>query len=63
MAFDGRRVQGDASLQANFIRDQLREEVRKIIEEAELIDEEEDELYGPKNRGDELPEDLRDSDE
>lgn len=60
VALDGRRVQGDASLQANFTRDQLREEVRKLIEEAERIDDEEDELYGPENRGDELPEGLRD---
>ena len=63
VALDGRRVQGDASLQANFTRDQLREGVRKIIDEAERIDEEEDELYGPENRGDELPEDLRDPDD
>lgn len=35
------------------------EEINKIFEEAEMIDNEEDEKYGKTNRGDELPEHLR----
>jgi hypothetical protein len=37
----------------------LEEEVRKLLEEAERIDAEEDALFGKGNRGDELPEELR----
>ena len=37
----------------------LEEEVRKLLEEAERVDAEEDALYGKGKRGDELPEELR----
>ena len=37
----------------------LEEEVRKLLEEAQRIDAEEDILYGKGKRGDELPEELR----
>lgn len=59
VALDGRRVPGNASLARNRTRAQLREEVKRIMEEAERIDAEEDEEYGRDRRGDELPEDLR----
>ena len=38
----------------------LRRNVRRLLEEAERVDAEEDERYGPDRRGDELPEALRD---
>lgn len=59
VALDGRRVPGNASLARNRTRAQLREEVQQILEEAERIDAEEDEEYGPDRRGDELPEELQ----
>lgn len=59
VALDGRRVQGDAALPANRTREQLQEEIQAILEEATAIDEQEDDEYGPENRGDELPEELR----
>jgi transposase len=59
VAIDGRRVQGDASLQQSRTREQIEKEVRRILEEAERIDCEEDEEYGEDQRGDELPKDLR----
>ena len=34
--------------------------MRRLLEEAERVDAEEDERYGPDRRGDELPEELRD---
>ena len=37
----------------------LTEEVKKLLEEAERVDAEEDALYGKGKRGDELPEELR----
>ena len=38
----------------------LRRNVERLFDEAERVDAEEDELYGPDRRGDELPEALRD---
>jgi transposase len=59
VALDGRRVAANASLQRNRTREALEREVAKILAEAERIDAEEDERYGPDRRGDELPEGLR----
>jgi len=59
VAIDGRRVKGDAALERNRTREQIRREVRRIVEEAERVDAEEDEECGPERRGDELPEQLR----
>jgi len=63
VALDGRRVQGDASLDQNRTREQIEDEIEDILEEAAEIDEEEDEEYGPENRGDELPEELREQED
>ncbi len=60
VALDGRRVQGDAALDQNRTREQIEVEIQDILDEAAKIDEEEDEEYGPENRGDELPADLQD---
>lgn len=59
VAVDGRRVKGNAALTRNRTREQIDKEVHRILEEAEQIDREEDEKYGPDRRGDELPEELR----
>lgn len=59
VAIDGRRVKGDAALDRNRTREQIEKEIRQILDEAERIDAEEDETYGPDRRGDELPEELR----
>lgn len=59
VAVDGRKLQGDAAATRNWTRKRIEKEVRKILEEAERIDREEDEKYGPDRRGDELPEGLR----
>jgi transposase len=59
VALDGRRVQGDAALDQNRTREQISDEIQDILDEAAEIDAEEDEEYGPENRGDELPEELR----
>ncbi|MGH7665505.1 MAG: transposase [Gemmatimonadaceae bacterium] len=59
VALDGRRVAGNASIERNRTREALVREVKRMLEEAERIDAEEDERYGPDRRGDELPEGLR----
>jgi hypothetical protein len=55
IAIDGTKVHANASRFSSLDYEQL---ARKILEEADRIDREEDELYGDA-RGDELPEQLR----
>ncbi|MWV40668.1 transposase [Natrialba sp. INN-245] len=59
VALDGQRVQSDASISRNRTREQIKGEIQDILDEAAAIDAEEDDEYGPENRGDELPEELR----
>jgi transposase len=59
VAVDSTKLAANASLDQNRTCEGLREEARRIIEEAIATDEREDELYGDK-RGDELPEELAD---
>jgi len=63
VALDGKKVACNASLARNRGEEWLREEVKRLLEEAERVDAEEDERYGEDKRGDELPEELRVSDE
>jgi transposase len=59
MALDGTKMKANASLAANRKYASIEAEVKRMLEEAAAKDAEEDELYGPDRRGDELPEDLR----
>jgi len=54
ISIDGSKIKSYAS--KNNLRD--KEELEKILEEAEKTDEEEDKKYGTDKRGDELPEEL-----
>lgn len=58
VAIDGSKMKANAAIEANRTYRHIEEEVRKMLEEAEAKDIEEDKLYG-ENRGDELPEGLR----
>jgi len=51
-----RMVKAEAQLEAEIAA--IRANVRALLEEAAAVDAEEDELYGPDRRGDELPEEL-----
>jgi transposase len=62
IALDGTKLAGNASLAANRTEDLLRAEVEKIVKEAAVKDAEEDQQFGEK-RGDELPKDLRRSED
>ena len=53
----GRMVKAEAQLEAEIAA--IRANVRALLEEAEAVDAEEDERYGPDRRGDELPEELQ----
>ena len=60
VALDGRKVAGNAALDRNRDEAWLKEEVRKLLEESERVDAEEEARYGER-RGDELPGALADS--
>jgi hypothetical protein len=60
VALDGTKIAADAALEANRTYESIRAEVETILREAETKDAEEDRLYGPEHRGDELPEAMRD---
>ncbi len=58
IALDGTKIAADASRLANRTREQLRDEVDRILVEAEAIDAREDAEFGT-SRGDELPDAMR----
>jgi hypothetical protein len=65
VTIDGTKVKANASKHKAMSygrmeekQQQLKEEVKQLLEQAEAADEEEDRRYG-KQRGDELPEELR----
>jgi transposase len=60
VALDGAEIAADAALEANRTYESIRKEVEAMLTEAETKDVEEDRLYGPGRRGDELPEAMRD---
>ena len=66
VALDGSKVKGNASkhkamsyARMKETEKRLREEVRKLLSQAEAADQEEDSRYGRDRRGDELPEELQ----
>jgi len=59
VALDGTKMKGNASLEANRTKESLEKEIRRMLEGAREVDEEEDRKYGKDKRGDELPEGLR----
>ena len=66
VALDGTKMKANASMDKNHKHKKLTEEeehleklVKEMFEQAENIDDEEDRIYGPTNRGDELPKGFR----
>src|SRR5258708_10521567 len=66
VALDGSKVKANASKhkamsygRMDETEKRLREEVRKLLSQAEATDKEEDKRYGRDRRGDEFPEELR----
>jgi transposase len=60
VALDGTKMAADAALEANRTYDSIRAEVETMLQDAESKDAQEDRLFGPEHRGDELPEAVRD---
>jgi len=66
VALDGTKMKANASMDKNRKHKKLTEEeerlekiVKEMFEQAENIDDEEDRIYGPTNRGDEVPKGFR----
>lgn len=66
IAIDGSKVKANASKRKamSYARmkeeaERIREEIKELTERAREVDEEDDERYGSKRRGDELPDELR----
>jgi len=59
IAIDGTKIEANASQNRNVTDEQLADHVRRVLDEADAIDAEEDERFGER-RGDELPEHLID---
>ena len=59
VALDGTKIAADAALEANRTYESIRAEVETMLQEADSKDAEEDRLYGPEHRGDELPDTMR----
>jgi transposase len=66
VALDGSKVKAHASKHKAMsygrmgeTEKRLREEVRKLLKQAEVVDEEEDKRYGRERQGEELPEELQ----
>lgn len=60
VALDGSKVKANAALEANRTYEHIEGEAAKMLAQAEAQDAEEDRLYGPDKRGDELPDELAD---
>jgi hypothetical protein len=60
VALDGTKMAADAALEANRTYEAIRADVETMLREAESEDAEDDRLFGPEHRGDELPEAMRD---
>ncbi len=60
VALDGTKIKAAAALAANRTAGAIAEAVQTMLAEAQAVDDAEDRLYGADQRGDELPEALRD---
>jgi transposase len=60
VALDGSKVKANAALEANRTYEHIEQEVKKMFDEAEAKDAEEDRQYRQDKRGDELPDELAD---
>ncbi len=60
VALDGSKIKANAALEANRTYEHIEQEVKRMLDEAEAKDTEEDRQYGQNKRGDELPDELAD---
>jgi len=58
VSVDGTKIKANASMSANRTESGLEKEIKKYFQDSDEVDAQEDELYGPDKRGDELPPEL-----
>jgi transposase len=60
VSLDGTKIKANASLAANRTLEHLEQDIEKMLSEAQTQDAEEDRAFGADQRGDEMPEELKD---
>ena len=60
IAIDGTKIKANAADASTYDRKRIDKEIKRWLQHAEAVDQQEDELYGADKTGDELPEDIRD---
>lgn len=63
VAVDGTKIRANASMGANRTEDCIEKQIAELLEQAEKKDQEEEAVFGPDKRGDELPEGLNHRDQ
>ncbi len=59
LAVDGSKFKANASDKKTYDKKRVQDAIDKLLEHADQIDREEDQLYGPDNSGDQIPDDIR----
>jgi transposase len=62
VSIDGSKFKANAADRKTYDRKRIEREMKRILDQAEQKDREEDALYGSENSGDQLPDDIRDRD-
>ncbi len=60
ISIDGSKFKANAADRQSYDQSRVEKEMKRLLEKAAAIDQEENDLYGSDNRGDELPEDAKD---
>jgi transposase len=60
VAIDGTKIKANASDARTYDSERIEKEIKRWLEQAEAIDQQEDHLYGSDKTGNEIPEDIRD---
>ena len=60
ISIDGSKFKANAADRRSYDQKRVDKEVKHLLDKADEVDREEDDLYGPDDSGDELPEEIRD---
>jgi len=60
ISIDSSRFKANAADRRSYDRKRIEREVKRLLDQAEKIDQKEDALFGAENSGDELPKEIRD---
>jgi transposase len=60
VAIDGTKIKANASDAKTYDNERIEKEIKRWLEQAEAVDQQEDQLYGSDKTGNEIPEDIRD---